>query len=97
LIDNSIKYSKKDNGVIQISLYKDKNIHFIVKDNGIGIPKKDLENIMDRFYRVDESRSKKIKGFGLGLSIVKNSVELHNGAINITSSTHNGTKVEIIL
>ena len=96
LIDNAIKYTPKHKA-ITISLYQDDKIHFIIKDEGIGIPKEKLLKITDRFYRVDESRNKKIKGFGLGLSIVKQSVELHNGKMNITSAVNRGTKVHIIL
>jgi len=95
LIDNSIKYSA-NNTNIYISLYKDDKINFIIKDEGIGIPKDHVKKVTDRFYRVDESRNKKIKGFGLGLSIVKNSVFLHDGTLRIDSSEGNGTTVYII-
>ena len=94
LIDNAIKYTPKHKA-ITISLYQDDKIHFIIKDEGIGIPKEKLLKITDRFYRVDESRNKKIKGFGLGLSIVKKSVELHKGIMIITSTIDRGTTVHI--
>ncbi len=96
LIDNAIKYTP-NNKNIYISLYKKDKIYFIIKDEGIGIPKEQLSKVVDRFYRVDESRNKKIKGFGLGLSIVKNSIELHNASIKIDSEKDIGTIVEIIL
>jgi signal transduction histidine kinase len=96
LIDNAIKYSLP-NTHIKISLYKDEKIHFTIKDEGIGIEKKQLLKVMDRFYRVDESRNKKIKGFGLGLSIVKNSAKLHNATIKIDSKKGIGTEIEVIL
>ncbi|NOX16588.1 MAG: HAMP domain-containing histidine kinase [Epsilonproteobacteria bacterium] len=96
LIDNAIKYTQK-NKSIYISLYQDSKIHFIIKDEGIGIPKDKLSLITDRFYRVDESRNKKIKGFGLGLSIVKNSVELHGGELHIISEVNAGTTVQVKL
>jgi signal transduction histidine kinase len=96
LIDNAIKYSKNDKN-IHISLYKEKRVHFNIKDEGIGIAQEHLEKVQDRFYRVDESRNKKIKGFGLGLSIVKNSVELHEGSIHIQSKENIGTTIEVIL
>jgi len=96
LIDNAIKYTPKHK-TITISLYKDDKIHFIIKDEGIGITKEKLSKITDRFYRVDESRNKKIKGFGLGLSIVKKSVELHNGNMNMTSALGKGTTIHIVL
>ncbi len=96
LLDNAIKYTPKNRN-IYISLYKDNKIHFIIKDEGIGIPKEKLPFITDRFYRVDESRNKKIKGFGLGLSIVKNSVELHGGFLHIESKIGVGTIVCVVL
>lgn len=96
LIDNAIKYTPKEKNVF-VSLYtKEDKIHFVVEDEGIGIKEEQLEKVMNRFYRVEESRNKKIKGFGLGLSIVKNSVELHNASITIESKLNMGTKVEII-
>ncbi len=96
LIDNAIKYSPNGKS-IYISLYKkDNHIHFIIKDEGMGIPKDKIDKITDRFYRVDESRNKSIKGFGLGLSIVKNSVELHDGALHVESKVGVGSKVEVV-
>ena len=96
LIDNAIKYTLDDKN-IYISLYKDDKIYFIIKDEGIGIPEDQLSKVVDRFYRTDESRNKKIKGFGLGLSIVKNCVELHDATIEIDSQEDIGTIVKIIL
>ena len=95
LIDNAIKYTPKAKN-IYISLFKTHKIHFIIQDEGIGIPKDKLNKITDRFYRVDESRNKDIKGFGLGLSIVKNGVELHDGSLYIDSKVDAGTKVEVV-
>ena len=96
LLDNAIKYSNNDKN-IYIYLYKKDKIHFIIKDEGIGIPKEKLPLITQRFYRIDSSRAKTIKGFGLGLSIVQNSIKLHNGKLNISSKEGIGTTVEIIL
>ncbi|MDD2357328.1 MAG: ATP-binding protein [Thiovulaceae bacterium] len=95
LIDNAIKYSET-NTKIHLSLYKNEAIHFIIEDEGIGITKEQLSKITERFYRVDESRNKKIEGFGLGLFIVKQSVELHNGTMHINSTLGKGTKIEIV-
>jgi len=96
LIDNAIKYSS-NNTNIYVSLYKKNKIHFTIQDEGIGINQENLEKVQDRFYRVDESRNKKIKGFGLGLSIVKNSISLHDGSMEIKSEKDVGTTVEVIL
>lgn len=95
LLDNAIKYSQT-NTKIHLSLYKDKGIHFIIEDQGMGIAKEQLSKITERFYRVDESRNKKIEGFGLGLFILKQSVELHKATLHIDSQLGKGTKIEIV-
>ncbi|WP_457564121.1 sensor histidine kinase [Caminibacter pacificus] len=93
IIENSIKY-----GANKIVIKLEKNKHKIIltiKDNGIGIPKEKLPFIFDEFYRVDESHNKKIKGFGLGLSIVKNILTLHKAKIKVNSDEGKG--VEFII
>ncbi|QCT95300.1 HAMP domain-containing histidine kinase [Caminibacter mediatlanticus TB-2] len=83
IIENSIKYGAKK---IIFTLQKHKNkIILKIKDNGPGIPKEKLPFIFDEFYRVDESHSKNIKGFGLGLSIVRNILNLHNAKVKVKS------------
>jgi len=83
IIENSIKYKALK---IDIILKKIKNkIILTIKDNGIGIPKDKLPYIFDEFYRVDESHNKEIKGFGLGLSIVKNILKAHKAKIKVKS------------
>lgn len=95
IIDNAIKYSPH-NKDIYLSLYKkDKKIYFTVKDEGIGIKENQISKITNRFYRVDQSRNKLIKGFGLGLSIVENAVKLHNGNLEINSKPNQGTNITI--
>ena len=96
LVDNAIKYNKK-NGKVFINLYcKDNKIFIQVKDTGIGIPSTDLERIFERFYRIDKSRSKEIGGTGLGLAIVKHSVILNKGTIKVESEEKNGTIFTVI-
>jgi len=93
LIENSVKYGATK---LDIILKKEKNkIVLSIKDNGIGIPKEKLTFIFDEFYRVDESRNKKVKGFGLGLSIVKSIINLHNGKIKLLSDGKNGVEAVI--
>ncbi|MFO7890288.1 MAG: HAMP domain-containing sensor histidine kinase [bacterium] len=93
LIDNSVKYTPEES-IITIELKK-KNKHatITVQDNGFGIPEDDIPRIFERFYRVDKSRSRKLGGSGLGLSICKWIVELHEGTIQVKSKLNKGTKV----
>ncbi len=94
LIDNAVKYTQNGKK-INISLYKRGMIHFIIEDEGIGIAAEELSKITERFYRIDRSRNKTIKGFGLGLSLVKNSVALLEGEMSINSVLGKGTTVHL--
>ena len=97
IISNSIKYTP-DYGDIKIYVgfvYNDAYIKVI--DNGIGIPKEDLERVFERFYRVDKARSREQGGTGLGLSIAKEIIERNGGSIDIISDTNQGTEVIIRL
>ena len=84
LIDNAIKYSDKK-GNVKINLYKDNSIILEVINKGIPIKEEDKEKIFDRFYKVDKSRNRKNNNYGLGLSIAKKIVEIHNGTIEAFS------------
>lgn len=85
LIDNAIKYSDAKGKVI-VNLYKqDKDIILEVINKGIPIQEKDLEKIFERFYKIEESRTRKSDNYGLGLSIAKRIVELHGGKISACS------------
>jgi two-component system phosphate regulon sensor histidine kinase PhoR len=91
LVVNGIKYGKK-NGFIKVGFYDfDDKIMIEVSDNGIGIDKKNLPRIFERFFRVDKSRSREQGGTGLGLSIVKHIIEAHNQTINVQSELNEGT------
>lgn len=91
LVHNSIKYGHTG-GNTKVGFYDmDKNILVEVADNGIGIPKKHLNHVFDRFYRVDKSRSRSQGGSGLGLSIVKHIIEAHNQTINVRSTPKLGS------
>lgn len=95
LLSNSYKYLEA-NGKVEVILKKEKqNILIKVIDNGIGIPKKDLPYIFERFYRTDLSRDKNTGGSGIGLTITKTFVEAHGGKIYVESSLNRGTTFTI--
>ncbi len=97
LLQNAIRYSDHD-AQIQIYLTNDlKHCKIEVEDNGIGIAEKDLPHIFERFYRVDQSRSRDAGGTGLGLSIVKMLVNKYGGHITVESKLGLGTKFSILL
>ena len=91
LLSNSLKYSKINGEVLLTLRSINDSIIIEVKDNGIGIPKKDSPFIFERFYRSDESRDKNTGGVGIGLTIVKAIVEAHSGTINVISALGEGS------
>lgn len=91
LLENSIKYTP-DGGSVRLFAEEDGEfIRVSVADTGIGIPFKDLPRIFERFYRVDEARTREQGGTGLGLAIVKHIVQLHGGAVAVTSEPGQGS------
>ncbi len=96
LLDNAIIYTPKK-GRITITLSDVKGaISIAIKDNGIGIDEKDRGKIMERFYRVDSSRSQ-TKGFGLGLSIAKEIITKHKGQLLVSSELNKGSEFIVTL
>lgn len=98
LISNSIKYTG-EKGTIRLEAHRiDRNwIAVTVLDTGVGIPRKHISRIFDRFYRVDKARSRSVGGTGLGLSIAREIVKAHGGTISLESETNQGTKVTFTL
>lgn len=96
LIVNAIKYSE-DYSSIDIRWLKlnDNHVQFRISDEGIGIPPEHIAHITERFYRVDDSRSRDAGGTGLGLSIVKHIVERHNGTLHISSHVGEGSTFSV--
>lgn len=86
LLDNAIKYSHKNSSITIKNTLSANTTNIVVHDEGIGIAKKDIPHIFDRFYRADTSRNANdSSGFGLGLSIAKQIVENHKGTISVIS------------
>ncbi len=94
LISNSLKYTS-NGGLIKIfaQSVNDKWLEVSVADDGIGIPKKDISRIFERFYRVEKARSRNMGGTGLGLSIAREIIKAHRGDIQLESELGKGTKV----
>ncbi|OLN31335.1 sensor histidine kinase [Desulfosporosinus metallidurans] len=97
LLDNAIKHSEAG-GAVRVELGMKNNYTFIsVKNSGPGIPWEELENIWERFYKVDKSRSRRGTGTGLGLSIVKKIVEMHGGKVSAESEPGQGAVFTVYL
>lgn len=85
LIMNALKYGKGATHIWLTAEMKDKEVVVTVANNGQPIPEDSLKHVFDRFYRVEDSRSKKTGGTGLGLAIAQSMVQLHGGTIAVTS------------
>ena len=97
LIDNAIKYSTDGGSIKVLELNRGDQQEFVVCDQGIGIPKKSIPRIFERFYRVDKARSREIGGTGLGLSIVKHIIERHDGRVWVESEPGKGSCFHFLL
>ncbi|WP_373102289.1 cell wall metabolism sensor histidine kinase VicK [Streptococcus parasanguinis] len=97
ILNNAIKYSP-DGGKIKVGMRTtDAQLIISISDEGLGIPKKDLPRIFDRFYRVDKARSRAQGGTGLGLAIAKEIVKQHKGFIWAKSEYGKGSTFTIVL
>lgn len=95
LVANAIYYNK-DEGMVSIDLRVSANKAVLcISDTGIGISEQDIPKIFDRFFRVENSRSRETGGSGLGLSIVKSVVESHGGSISVESQIAKGTRITV--
>ena len=97
LVENAIKYNRADGeGWVHVSLNADHQYMYLkVEDSGIGIPEESLDQIYERFYRVDKSHSREIGGTGLGLAITRNCILMHRGAIKVHSVLGEGTTFDV--
>jgi len=91
-IDNAVRYNRPD-GRVWIRLLSDNGAFWTIRveDTGLGIPKEAQERIFERFYRLDDSRSRKSGGVGLGLAIVRHVAELHGGTVEVESTPGKGS------
>lgn len=97
LLSNALKFTPRS-GSIKIRLYKERDqVVISVKDTGIGVPPDKVEAIFDRFVQVDKSISRKREGSGIGLSIAKEIVHLHNGEIKLISEQGRGSEFIVTL
>ncbi len=97
LLSNAIKFTSSGGSIFVNIVDKDSSIIVSVKDTGVGIPKDKQLSIFKRFVQVDKSLSRKREGSGIGLSLVKSLVELHNGTIKINSEYGKGSEFIIEL
>ncbi|WP_438349627.1 two-component system histidine kinase PnpS [Paenibacillus sp. FA6] len=102
ILSNAVNYTQEGGKVKVIVVHKEHEeghdtIQFTIADTGMGIPKKDLSRIFERFYRVDKARSRFSGGTGLGLSIVKHLVDMHHGIVTVESELNIGTSFVIEL
>src|SRR5215212_8439665 len=97
LLDNAIKYS--DSGArVDVEIEEDdSSLTVRICDTGVGIPEEDLNQLFERFYRVDKDRSRATGGSGLGLAISKQIVEMHGGSISVESEVDVGSVFEVWL
>ena len=98
LLDNALKYSDPGGPEVQVQTAASPDtIDVSVKDEGIGIPSKDLDRIFERFYRVDRARTRRTGGTGLGLAIVRHAATNHGGDVIVESTEGVGTTMTLRL
>jgi two-component system phosphate regulon sensor histidine kinase PhoR len=97
LLHNSIKFTP-EGGTIHVKLAKqDSRIRVDISDNGIGISEEALPHLFERFYKEDKARNRSVSGSGLGLSIVKKIMDMHNGDVMAANSPKQGAVFTIHL
>jgi len=92
LLDNAVQYTPAGGHIVASAARDGGEIIFTVADNGIGIPQAEQERIFERFYRVDEGRSREVGGTGLGLSIARHIAEAHGGRVWVESAIGQGSR-----
>ncbi len=97
LLENAIKYNREGGDVTVALEAGDGGLVLEVADSGIGVPRRDLRRIFERFYRVDSGRSREEGGTGLGLAIVKHAAQLHGGRVEVESELGRGSVFRVLL
>jgi two-component system phosphate regulon sensor histidine kinase PhoR len=97
LLDNAIKYSQPQSTIQLNARFDNSDIMIEVEDQGMGIAKKHLPRLFERFYRVDKARSRTMGGTGLGLAIVKHIAQAHGGDVFVESTLGKGSRFIIRL
>lgn len=99
LVDNAVKYMAKEGGKVELIVKekREKEIVLVVKDNGVGVPKKDLPRLFSKFFRASNVMRMQTEGTGLGLFIVKSIIERHGGSIEVRSEENKGTEFTLTL
>ena len=97
LLDNAYKYSNETKEIELNSFTENNLVYFAVKDNGIGMTRRQTKKIFDRFYQADTSLARRAEGTGLGLSIVKFIVDAHKGKIDVESKSGKGSIFTVTL
>jgi signal transduction histidine kinase/ligand-binding sensor domain-containing protein/DNA-binding response OmpR family regulator len=95
LLSNACKFTpERGNVIVSITETLNNTVEIRIKNTGIGIPQKELPKLFDRFYQVDSSQTKEYEGTGIGLALVKELIELHNGSISVDSKESNPEEKE---
>ncbi len=97
LLDNGVKYSERGGTITFSATQSSAEVAICVVDQGTGIPSRDLERIFERFYRVDQGRSRETGGTGLGLSIVRHVAANHQGRAEVESREGEGSTFRLVL
>ncbi len=97
LLSNAIKFSNPSTDIFATIIADENKLNFIVQDNGIGIDEENLSKIFDKFMQIDNGLTRQNEGSGIGLSVVKSFVKLHDGTINVDSKLGKGTSFIITL
>jgi two-component system phosphate regulon sensor histidine kinase PhoR len=97
LLTNAYKYTGEDKQIVLGARADEGHVYLWVRDNGIGIPRREHRRVFEKFYRVDERLSRAVEGSGLGLAIVRHVVVAHRGRIDLESEPGQGSTFTIAL